>query len=59
MKEKILELVADLGKPLGELDSLEFLELIRDVEQLTGQRITDQQIVNINSAEELCAAVGC
>lgn len=59
MREKILELVADLGKPLAELDSLEFLELIRDVEQLTGQQISDQQIININAAEDLCAAVGC
>jgi acyl carrier protein len=67
MKNKILELVTDAASTnvaedstflsLG-LESLEFLELIRDVEQLTGKKILDEQIVAMQTVGDLCAAVG-
>lgn len=67
MREKILELVTDAASTsvtedstflsLG-LESLEFLELMRDVEQLTGKKIADEQIVAMQTVGDLCAAVG-
>lgn len=59
MREKILELIADAGKPIGELESLEFLELLRDFEQLVGKVVSDDEIVHLNTAEDFCRVAGC
>jgi|HubBroStandDraft_5_1064220.scaffolds.fasta_scaffold2178148_1 acyl carrier protein len=61
--DRILELAASAaGRSLArdekiDLESLEFLDLVKDIENDFGVRVPDNEFIHLNTAEDFCRVV--